>query len=98
MLYRFQLLDKLVLWMTAEYVHCIFMTGHLGSIIPTVLHRISISRQALPSHNRRDLCNFIYTLLSDGYINCTLPGFRQPRSGPRTGAESEYLIVLVSPL
>ncbi len=51
-LFHFQFLDKLFSRMIAEYIYCSFMMGHLGSIIPPVLYRISLSAVELP-HNGR---------------------------------------------
>lgn len=95
MLFHFQCLDELFPKMIGEYIYYVFVMGHLGSIIPPVLYRISLSADERPMI---ETCVTLYTPLSDGYISCTLPVFRQPRPGPRTGVESKYLIVLVSPL
>lgn len=60
-LYHFQLLDQLFLKMITEYIYCRSMIGHLGSIIPPVLYRISLS--AVERHTIEDLCNFIYAFV-----------------------------------
>lgn len=93
--FNFQLPDMLFLKTIAEYIYCSFMTVHLGSIIPPVLYRISLSAVKHPTIE--DLCNFIYVFvwwLHKLHSTC----FSTAKAWPRMGFESKYLIVLVSPL
>lgn len=60
-LFHFQFFDKLFSKTIAEYIYCGFMMGHLGSIIPPVLYRISLSAVEHPTIE--DLCNFIYAFV-----------------------------------